>query len=78
MTGSAGVDAGKGVIITVTKQPGVDTVELTRRLDAELAAIQETLPEDLEIQPGIYRQADFIDRAVTTSRTRCATAPSSS
>jgi CzcA family heavy metal efflux pump len=64
LTGSAGVDAGKGVIITVTKQPGVDTVDLTRRLEAELAAIQDTLPEDLEIQPGIYRQADFIERAV--------------
>jgi len=64
LTGDAGVDATRGVIVTVTKQPGVDTVELTKRLDAELAAIQETLPEDLEIQPAIYRQADFISRAV--------------
>lgn len=64
LTGDAGVDAGKGVIITVTKQPGVDTVALTARLDAELVTIQESLPDDLEILPSIYRQADFIDRAV--------------
>jgi len=48
LTGDAGVDAGKGVIITVTKQPGVDTVALTERLDAELVRIQESLPDDLE------------------------------
>ncbi|MHC5010795.1 MAG: efflux RND transporter permease subunit, partial [Planctomycetota bacterium] len=63
-TGDAGVDAGPGVVVTISKQPGVDTMDLTRRIDAELEDIQRTLPDDLEIIPGLYRQADFIDRAV--------------
>ena len=63
-TGTAGIDAGPGVILTVQMQPVVDTVELTERVEAELAEIQQTLPEDLEIMPGLYRQADFIERAV--------------
>ncbi len=62
--GSAGIGAGPGVIVTIQKQPGVDTIELTKRVDAELEAIQQTLPPDLEIVPSLYRQADFIDRAV--------------
>lgn len=63
-TGSAGINAGPGVILTVQKQPDVDTVELTRRIEAELESIQRSLPEDLEIVPALYRQADFIQRAV--------------
>ena len=63
-TGSAGINAGPGVILTVGKQPDVDTVALTRRIEAELKDIQRTLPEDLEIVPALYRQADFIERAV--------------
>ncbi len=63
-TGSAGINAGPGVILTVGKQPDVDTVDLTRRIEAELADIQRSLPEDLEIVPALYRQADFIERAV--------------
>jgi len=63
-TGEAGVNGGPGVILSIQKQPGVDTIELTRRIDAELVEIQRSLPEDLEIRNDLYRQADFIERAV--------------
>ncbi len=63
-TGSAGINAGAGVILTVQKQPGVDTIALTHRIEAELKEIQLSLPPDLEIVPSLYRQADFIERAV--------------
>ncbi len=63
-TGEAGVNGGPGVILTIQKQPGVDTVELTKRVDEELDRIRETLPDDLEILSGLYRQADFIHRAI--------------
>ena len=62
--GDAGVNAAKGVLLIVTKQPGIDTLGLTARVDAELAAIAPTLPDDVELVPGLYRQADFINRAV--------------
>jgi CzcA family heavy metal efflux pump len=63
-TGDAGINGSAGVILMVLKQPDVDTVELTERIEAELAQIEKTLPEDLEILPGIYRQSDFIRRAI--------------
>jgi CzcA family heavy metal efflux pump len=63
-TGDAGIAGGDGVILTVQKQPDVDTVKLTERIDRELAEIQRALPEDLEVLPALYRQSDFIERAV--------------
>ncbi|MHC4222485.1 MAG: efflux RND transporter permease subunit, partial [Planctomycetota bacterium] len=63
-TGDAGINAQSGVILMVLKQPDVDTVELSERIEAELEQIEKTLPEDIEILPAIYRQADFIRRAI--------------
>jgi len=63
-TGDAGVNGATGVVLVVFKQPDVDTVDLTRRVDAELTQIARTLPEDYEILPGLYRQSDFIQRAI--------------
>jgi len=63
-TGDAGVNGNTGVILVVFKQPGVDTVELSVRVDEELEQVRTTLPADYEILPGLYRQADFIHRAI--------------
>lgn len=48
------------VILGVQKQPGVNTLALTERLDAVLADIQKTLPEGMVLDANIFRQADFI------------------
>lgn len=62
--GEAGIDGGPGVLIVVAKQPGVDTLALTSAIDGELERLRAGLPADLEILPGLFRQADFIERAV--------------
>ncbi|WP_305906812.1 efflux RND transporter permease subunit [Methylomarinum sp. Ch1-1] len=48
------------VILGVQKQPGVNTLALTERLDAVLADIQKTLPAGMVLDANIFRQADFI------------------
>ncbi len=63
-TGEAGVNAKPGVISTIFKQPGVDTVDLTRRVNAELASIQASLPGDILVVNDLFQQAQFIRRAV--------------
>jgi len=63
-TGEAGVNAKPGVISVIFKQPGVDTVDLTNRVNKELAELQATLPEDIVIVNDVFQQADFIHRAV--------------
>ena len=63
-TGEAGVNGQPGVILVVFKQPEVDTVQLSKRLEAELLEVGRTLPADVEVLPSLYRQADFITRAI--------------
>lgn len=62
--GTASVDAEPAVILSIQKQPDANTLELTERITAELAAIQAQLPEGMNINPGLFRQADFISVAV--------------
>jgi len=52
------------VVIGIQKQPGANTLMLTSLIDAELAAIQKTLPEGMVIELNKVRQADFINTAV--------------
>jgi CzcA family heavy metal efflux pump len=64
MRGDAGVNGGAAVILSVQKQPGVDTVTLTRKVEAALADIGKTLPPDVKIQE-LFKQANFIEAAIT-------------
>jgi len=52
------------VVLGVQKQPGANTLELTRVLDRTLDDIQRTLPAGMRIEKNIFRQADFIERSL--------------
>jgi len=52
------------IVIGVQKQPGANTLELTRRLDSVLDELQASLPEGMIIHRNIFRQADFIENAI--------------
>jgi CzcA family heavy metal efflux pump len=54
----------EAVVLTITKQPNVNTLDLTQKVKETLAAIQSTLPEDVKIHGDIFSQADFITIAV--------------
>ena len=62
--GDGSVDAAPGVVLAVQKQPGVNTLELTRRITTELNAIQLTLPASMKVHLELFRQADFISVAI--------------
>jgi CzcA family heavy metal efflux pump len=61
-TGSVGGEP--AIILSVQKQPGADTLSLTRRIESTLAEIQTTLPADVIIDRDIFKQADFIQSAI--------------
>lgn len=52
-----------GVILSITKSPGFDTIDLTERVDDALQEIAKTLPEGIKLTP-IYRQEDFIHLSI--------------
>ena len=62
--GDASYRAEKAVILTITKQPNVNTLNLTEKIKSSLAALQGTLPEDVAIHTDIFEQAKFIQTSV--------------
>ena len=63
--GKASLNATPAVLITVTKQPGVGSISLTEKLEAELESILPALPRGVNINTEIFRQASFIDNSVS-------------
>jgi CzcA family heavy metal efflux pump len=53
----------KGVILSITKSPGFDTIALTQSVEAAITDLKTTLPAGVEIVT-LYRQADFINLSV--------------
>jgi len=62
--GDGSYNAHPAVVLGVQKQPGVNSLELTARIDELLNDLQPTLPSGMTIERGIFRQADFIQRSV--------------
>lgn len=66
-TPKLGVASEKGkpaVLVTVTKQPSTNTLELTDKLDLSLQELQKTLPADVHISTDIFRQSRFISSSI--------------
>lgn len=63
--GDASKNGKPAVVITVTKQPATNTLELTEKIDSAIAEIQANLPADIKIDTHIFRQADFINGSIS-------------
>ncbi len=62
--GAGSVNGEPAIVLSILKQPGADTVELTRRIDRELDLMLESLPGTVIFERDIFRQADFIEVAI--------------
>ncbi len=62
--GEAGSNGLPAVIMSVQKQPGASTIELTKKVEAAVKELQTTLPPDIEINTNLFRQANFIEASV--------------
>lgn len=63
-TGDAGVNGKKGLTLTILKQSEADTKKTTDEVDKILEDFSKTLPEDLVVMNDLFKQSDFIDRAI--------------
>lgn len=62
--GDAGINGAPAVILSIQKQPGADTVKLTRAIEAELAKLAPLLPPGVVVHADLFRQSKFIERAI--------------
>jgi CzcA family heavy metal efflux pump len=63
--GDAAIDGTPGVLLIAYKQLDGDTVEITRRVEAELDRLRPALERDgIAYHPALFRQASFIDHAI--------------
>ncbi len=62
--GDGGYNGKPAVILSVQKQPGADSVALTAAIESALAGLASSRPAGIEAPRFLFRQADFIERAV--------------
>lgn len=67
--GEGSINGKPGVVIGVLKQPGENTIDLTKRVEQELDTIALSLPKGMRIERDLLRQADFIEAAVNNVST---------
>ncbi len=62
--GYASENTKPAVIISISKQPNANTLEVTKRIEENLKVLQKTMPPDVKLDTGIFRQSDFIETSV--------------
>ncbi len=62
--GDASTFGKPSVIVIVTKQPGANTLATTAALDRAFEDMRHAFPPDVVMDTEIFRQSDFIERAV--------------
>lgn len=63
--GDASMNAKPAVILAISKQPYINTLEVTESIERNLKELQRTLPADVVMDTRIFRQADFIEASVS-------------
>lgn len=53
------------VVMTIQKQPGADTVRITRDIQAALEELRPTLPKTVVVNPDVFKQASFIEASIS-------------
>jgi CzcA family heavy metal efflux pump len=62
--GTASQNGKPAVIISISKQPNINTLKVTHAIEANLKSVAESLPHDVRMDTHIFQQADFIQASV--------------
>lgn len=52
------------VVMTIQKQPGADTVNITREIERAIEEIRPALPKGVLVNPDVFKQAHFIEASI--------------
>lgn len=62
--GDASYNGEPAVILSVQKQPGADSVKLTRAVESAMESLSARLPAGMEQPSFLFKQADFIESSI--------------
>jgi CzcA family heavy metal efflux pump len=62
--GDAFLNGERAVVMTVMRQPNANTIDLTDNIDVALAELERSLPQEININSHVFRQADFISTSI--------------
>lgn len=62
--GDGSMNGKPSVILSVTKQPNTNTLDLTKKIDVSLDELKKQLPPEVVINSHIFRQANFINASI--------------
>ena len=62
--GDGGYMGKPAVVVSVEKQPNVDTIALTRQIEEAVAELNANLPQGIKADQIIFRQANFIESSI--------------
>lgn len=62
--GDSGYMGAPAVIVSIEKQPSIDTVRLTRQIEQALKETTTTLPKGIKADQILFRQANFIETSI--------------
>ncbi len=61
--GADGYRGNSGIVMSVRKSPGFDTIALSKKVEAAIDELQKTMPDGVELLTT-YRQRDFIELSI--------------
>lgn len=62
--GDGSVNGKPAVILSVQKQPGANTVELTKKIDEALKELEKNLPAGAAFHKDLFKQSHFIEASI--------------
>ena len=62
--GYASQNGTPSVILSISKQPGINTLDVTHNIERNIESIAKSLPADVTLDTKIFRQADYIQASV--------------
>lgn len=63
--GEGSINGKHAVVMTIQKQPGASTIDLTHLIDRELTELQKSLPKGVKLESDLFKQARFIEASIS-------------